>query len=233
MSTVNLDNRLNNPLLHLLHAVKLFIQNPPCLLRINSFEIVAFPLNIHHNRKRSLGMAPLFRGHFMRAGNCQIPSCPETDIIRQGSSRAGYKIRNALNTGQLHAVAGLFLILIRDLFRRSVTGEKPLNHKLQKTVLGRKLHTASEGNLPDLIHGIAVLPHSSGKAHIDMVFPQPFQKTDKPGVNPQNIFAEIFLSVFKLESSPPDGICKHTVGMMFQTPRAVSENQNRMRGRRL
>ena len=66
-----------------------------------------------------------------------------------------------------------------------------------------------------------------------MVFPQPLQKADKTGVNPEDILTEILFSVLKLKSSPADRIYKHTAGMVFQTPRPVSQNQNRMSGRRL
>ena len=135
MGAVDLNNGLNNPLLHRFHAVQLFIQNPPGLRRVNSLEIITFPLDIHHNGKGSLGVAPLLWRHLIGLGNSQISSGPKTDIIRQSPSCTVHKIRNTLNTGQFHAVPCFFFVFIRDFLRWSVTGQQPFNHKLQKSIL--------------------------------------------------------------------------------------------------
>ena len=135
MGAVDLNNGLNNPLLHRFHAVQLFIQNPPGLRRVNSLEIITFPLDIHHNGKGSLGVAPLLWRHLIGLGNSQISSGPKTDIIRQSPSCTVHKIRNTLNTGQFHAVPCFFFVFIRDFLRWRVTGQQPFNHKLQKSIL--------------------------------------------------------------------------------------------------
>ena len=61
MGTVNLDDRLDDPLLYPLHSIQLLIQDPSRLFRINGLKIVALPLDVHHDGQRSLGMTALFR----------------------------------------------------------------------------------------------------------------------------------------------------------------------------
>ena len=61
MGTVDLYDRLNDPLLYLFHAIQFLIQDPPRLGGINGLKIISFPLDVHHDRKSSLGVAALLR----------------------------------------------------------------------------------------------------------------------------------------------------------------------------
>ena len=178
-------------------------------------------------------MAPLLRGHLAGAGHRQVSSGPEPDIFRQGPACAGEKVRNALDTGKPHTVPGLLFVLVRYLRGGRIAGEKPLDHKLQKTVLRGQLGASSKRNLPDLVNRVSFLPHCAGEPHIDMVLPQPFQKADKPGVYAQNIRAYRILLPLKFKGGPPDRIGKHSVGVMLQLPRPVVQHQNGLLRRRL
>ena len=130
MGTVDLDNGLDDPLLNPLHAIKFFVQDPPCFYRIYRFKILALPLYIHHKRQRSLCMTALLRGNFMRTGNRQVSSGPQTDIFRHGIASTSHEIRNALNTGQTHIVTGLFSVLILVNLHWRITCQQSLDHKL-------------------------------------------------------------------------------------------------------
>ena len=55
-----------------------------------------------------------------------------------------------------------------------------------------------------------------------MVFSQPFQKADKPGINLQNVLADSSFLSFKLKSCPPDGVGKDPVGMVDKLPALLS-----------
>ena len=121
MSPVDLNNRFDDSLFHGLHAVKFLVQYPACLVRINGREIIALPLNIHHNGECSLSMPAFFRRYLMGAGHRQISPCPETDVVRQCPPCAGHEIRNALYAGQLHTVPGFIFIFVRDFLGWSVT----------------------------------------------------------------------------------------------------------------
>ena len=81
-------------------------------------------------------MTAFLRGNLMGTGDCQVSSGPEPDVIGKGSSCTGHKIRDALDTGKLHLIAGLVLILILGFLFRCITGKKPLDHELQETVFG-------------------------------------------------------------------------------------------------
>ena len=119
MRPVNLNDRLNNALLDPLHTVKLFIQNPTRLSGVDGLKIIALPLHIHHDGKRPLRMTALLRRNLMGTRHRQVPACPQPDIIGERLPCTVHKIRNALQTGQLHAIADLLPILIvcRLLFR--------------------------------------------------------------------------------------------------------------------
>ena len=115
MGTVNLYDGFDNTLLYFLHAVELFIKNSACLRWINGLKIIALPLNIHHDRQGSLGVPLLLRGYLMGAGHSQVSSGPELNIVRKRTACTGHEISDALETGQLHVIAGLVLILVRLL----------------------------------------------------------------------------------------------------------------------
>ena len=233
MGTVNLDNRLNDPLFYSFHAVKLFIQDPPGFLGINGLKIISFPLNIHHNGKGSLGVAPLLGRYFIGLGNRQVPSGPETDIVRQRPSCTVHKIRNTLDTGQFHAVPCFFLIFIRDFLRWRVAGQQPLDHKLKESILCGELCPSPEGCLPYLVYCILAFFYGPRKPYMNMVFSQPFQKADKPSIDLQDILVDSPFLSFKLKGCPPYGIGKDTVGMMDKFSRLVVQDQDRMLRRTL
>ena len=224
MGTVDLDNRLDDPLFDLFHAVKFFIQDPPRFLRIDRRKIIALPLNVHHNGKCALSMPPLLSRHFVGAGNGKVSSCPETDVVRQCPSGTGHKIRDALNAGQLHAVPGFLLVLVREFLRRRITGKKAFDHKLQKSILRGELSPASESDLPDLIDGILIPNCRAGELHIDMILSQPFQKAHKPGIDFQNIRINRSISIFQFKSGPSDRVCKDAAGMVLQFSLAVIQH---------
>ena len=45
----HMDNGLHDPLLDSLHAVQFLVQDPSGFHRINGFEVIALPLNVHHD----------------------------------------------------------------------------------------------------------------------------------------------------------------------------------------
>ena len=215
MGPVDLDDRLDDPLLHPLHPIEFFFQDPPCLGRVYGREIIILPLDIHHDRQSPLGVATLFRRHLIGTGHCQIPSGPETDIIRQGPPCAVHEIRDTLDAGQLHTVPGLPRILVRLLLRGRVAGQKPLDHKLKEAILRGKLASPAKGDLTDLIDRVTAFCICSGEPHIDVVLPQPFQKAYETGIDPQDIHADhAALSLFELKCRPPHRIGKYSRGMM-------------------
>ena len=171
-------------------------------------------------------MAPLLGRYFIGLGNRQIPSGPETDIVRQGPSCTGDKVRNTLDTGQLHAVPCFFLIFIGDFLGRSVAGQQPLDHKLKKSILCGKLCSSSKGDLTDLVYCILTFFYRSGKPYINMIFSQPFQKADKPGIDLQNILADSAFLSFKLKSRPPDGVGKDPAGMVDKLSCLIVQDQD-------
>ena len=227
MGTVDLNDRLDDTLFYTLHAIQFFIQNPTRFFRINGFKIIALPLNVHHNGQSSLGMSALFRRYFMGAGYSKVSACPQADVIRQRSSCTVHKIRNALDTGQLHIIAGLFLFFIHDTFCRCVTGKQTFDHKLQKSVFCGKLGTATICHLSDLIHCITVFPVLPGQAYTDMVIAQPFQQAYKTGIHQQDICCYRSLRLFKFKRRLLVLIGKHTPGMMVPFPFAVIQNEDR------
>ena len=115
MCAVDLDDRLNDPLFYPLHTIQFLVEYPARFFRIDCLKIISLPLNIHHDGKRPLGMSALLGRHFVGTCDRQISPRPESDIVRQSPPRAVHKICDALDAGQLHAVAGLLLILVRDL----------------------------------------------------------------------------------------------------------------------
>ena len=136
MRAVDLNDRFNDPLFHPLHPVKFFIQDPSGLLRVDGFEIIVFPLNIHHDRQRALRMASLFRGNLIGTRHRQISSGPEPNIVRQRPACTGHEIRDALQAGEFHLVTGLFLVFIFLFLRRRAAGKQPFDHKLKESILG-------------------------------------------------------------------------------------------------
>src|SRR5699024_10376271 len=138
-----------------------------------------------------------------------------------------------LDTGQLHAVAGLLLVLIRLLLRGRVTGKETLNHELEEAVFCRELHTASESDLANLIYSVLSILCRTGEAHIDVILSHPLQKTYEPRVDPQDICADSAVLPLELKGSPTDRIGENAVGMMLQLSGAVVQDKKRMFRRRL
>ena len=231
MSPVDLDDRLDNPLLHTFHPVQLFVQDLSRLHRIYGFKVIALPLDIHHNRERPLRMAAFFLRYFMRTGHSQISSGPETDIVGKRSSRTGHEIRNTLDTGEFHLIAGFFLFLtIRQIFR-GAAGKKPGDHKLKESVLRGELRSSSEGRLTDPVHCVPFFPVLAGKTHTDTVLTQPADQTDKARVDLQDIRADLpLLLFFELKRRPVDGIGKDAAGMMLPLAFTVVQIEDRSVG---
>ena len=158
------------------------------------------PLNVHHNRKCTLCMTSLLLGNLVRTGNCKITSCPETDVVRHGLSRTGHKIRDTLDAGQLHIIAVLILLIILLSFCRCATCKKTVDHKLKKSILSRKLGSSAKRNLPDLVDCISFICILSGKADVDVVFPEPFDQACETGINLSDICRKNTVIFFKLKS---------------------------------
>ena len=232
VGAVDLDDGLDDPLLHRFHAIQLFVQDPARLIRIHRREIISLPLDIHHDRQCALGMTALFRGHLMGARHRQVSPRPEADIVRQCSPCAGHEVRNALDAGQLHTVSVLLLVLIRLLLRGRVAGKETLDHELEEAVFCRKLHSASESDLTDLIYSVLAVLCRAGEAHIDVILSHPFQKAYKPRVDPQDICADSAVLSLELKGGPPDRVGENAVGVMLQLSGAVVQDKKRMfRGR--
>ena len=119
----------------------------------------------------------------MRSCHCQVSSCPETNIIRQSSSRAVHEISDALQAGELHVISGLFQTIIRFLLARRITRKQTLDHKLQKAVLRGQLGASAKCRLPDSVDRIALWPVFSRQPYTDVILSQPFQQTDKTGID--------------------------------------------------
>ncbi len=228
MGAVDLDDGFDNPLFHLLHAVQLLIQDAPGFLGIDGLKVVVFPLDIHHDRQGPLGVAALLRRDLVGAGHSQVSSGPEADIVRQGPSGAGNKVGDALEASQLHAVACLVLILVLRLICGSAACEQALDHKLKEAVLSGELCAAAKGDFTDLVNRITLFAVLAGKAHMDVVFPQPAQKTDKAGVYLQDVGGNISVLFIKYKGRSLDGICENTAGMMGKRLYAVVQKQNRL-----
>ena len=130
MGTVNLDDRLDDSLLYALHSIEFLIEDTARFVRIDCFKIVTLPLNIHHDRECSLRVSALLRRYLVGTGYRKVTSCPQTDIIRQCSSRTVHEICDTLQTGQLHIVAVFILILIFNFIRRCAAREQTIDHKL-------------------------------------------------------------------------------------------------------
>ena len=233
MSTVNLDNCFDDTLLYRFHSVKFFVKDPAGFLRVNCFEIVALPLYIHHNGKCTLGMTSLLRRYFVRTGNCEVSSCPETDIVRKGSSCAGHEISNTLNTRKFHFISCFFLIFFLNSLCRCAACKKSLNHKLKESVLCRKLGAATECCLTDLINCISIFLILSGETYIDMVLSKPFEKAYESGINTYNICAESSVFFFEFKGCTFDRISKNTAGMMLPLTAAVIQDHDRFLRRSL
>jgi len=228
MCTVDLDNRLDNTLFHTLHSIKLFIQDSPCLNRIDCFKIIVLPLDIQHNRKSPLCMMALFLGNFTGSCHCQISSGPESDIIRQCFACAGHKIGNTLNAGKLHLITVFLLFLILFCLSRCITLQKSLNHKLQKAILCRKLCAAAKSSFANAVYRISVLPVSTRQTYIDPAVSQPFQKTGKSGINFHHICCMVTVFFLKIKSSTVYRIGKHTAGMMFPLSLFIVKHHDRL-----
>ena len=130
MCTVNLNDSLYNSLLYALHAVKFFVKHLTGILWINCLKIIALPLDIHHNRKRTLRMALLLWGNLVRTGYSQISSRPQTNIVWKCLSCTCQKVCNALKASDLHIIAKLFFIFIFSLFCWCIACKQTVNHKL-------------------------------------------------------------------------------------------------------
>jgi len=89
---VDLNNRLDNALLDPLHAIELLVEDPACFYRINGLEIIALPLNIHHDGQSSLGMPSLFLRHFTGPCDRQVAAGPEANLIWQSLACAHHKV---------------------------------------------------------------------------------------------------------------------------------------------
>ena len=176
-------------------------------------------------------MAAFFLRYFMRTGHSQIPSGPETDIVGKSSSRAGHEIRNTLDTGEFHLVAGFFLFLtIRQIFR-GAAGKKSGDHKLEESVLRGELRSSSESRLTDPVHRVSLFPVLAGKTYTDTVLAQPADQADKTRVDFQDIRADLpLLLFFELKRSPVDGIGKDAAGMMLPLAFTVVQIEDRSVG---
>ena len=235
MGAVNLYDGLYDSLLDPFHAVQFLIQNPAGLHGINGFKIVILPLNVHHDGKGALGMAPLLRSHFMGAGHRQVPAGPNPYIVRQRPAGAVHEISKALNTGQLHVVPDFLLVLLCQFCLRRAACQQPFNHKLEKTVLRRQLGPSSKGHLPNLIDRVSVPAVLTGQSDTDMVFPQPAQQAGETGVNLQDIRSDSPVLLLELESGPLGLVGENAAGMVSPGPAAVIQNKHGLlrRSRRL
>ena len=179
MCPVDLDDRLDDSLLYLLHAVKLLVQNPPGLFRVNGLKIIVLPLNIHHNRERALGMTALLGADLAGAGHCQIPAGPELDVVRKGPACAGHEVCDASEDWSASSHRRFPPDPHPPDPQKGRCWTEAAHHKLQKSVLRRKLGASSEGRLADSIDRIAVRPVLSGKAHVDTMLSKPFHQAYK------------------------------------------------------
>ena len=187
MRAVDLDDRLDDPLLDRLHAVEFLVKNTPGLDGIDGFEIIVLPLDVHHDGEGALGVPSLLRGDLVGAGDRQVAAGPQADIVRQSAAGTFHKIGDALQTGQLHPVSGLIDILIGEVLGGGIGGQQALDHKLQEAVLRGELGLTAESRLADLVDSIAVRTVLSGEAHADPVLAEPLDEAGKPGVNAQHI----------------------------------------------
>ena len=149
-------------------------------------------------------------------------------MVRQSLSSAGHKVCNALQTGQLHVIAILFLSLLPCFLCRRRAGKQPFNHKLQKSVLCRQLGSAAKGNLPDPVDTVSFLPVFSRKAHRNMVFSQPLQKAYKTGIQLPDIRCSHTVLLLKFKRSSLYRIGKDPARMMRPLSLPVIQNQNRL-----
>ena len=130
MRAVDLDDCLHNTLFDAFHTVKFFIENTACSNRIDGFEVIALPLNVHHDGEGTLGMAAFFRGNFMGTCNGKVASCPQADIIRQGAAGTDHKVCDALKAGQLHIISIFRCLFLRHFFCRGTARLKTSDHIL-------------------------------------------------------------------------------------------------------
>ena len=173
-------------------------------------------------------MAALLRRNLVRAGHSQVSSGPETDVVRQGPARTGHEICDALNARELHLISGFLLILVLRFLLRCIAGEKPLDHKLQETVLGGKLRAASKSRLTDLINRIAPGSILAGKPHMNMVITQPPDQAHETGVHFQDVRAQNAVLLLELKGGLFLRIGKNAAGMMFPLSHAVGEHKDRL-----
>ena len=164
--------------------------------------------------------------NLMGTGNCKISSGPKSDIIRKCSAGTGNKVCNALQTGQFHIIPCFFLIFIFRLFFRRIAGQKPFNHILKKSVFRRKLGSSTESNFSDFIYSITLFPVCTGETYTDMIFSQPSKKTDKTGIDLQNIRTDRSTFFIKFKGSPMDRIGENTTGMVLPFSLTIIKNQN-------
>ena len=226
MGTVDLDDRLNNPLFYTFHSIKFLIQDTTCFLGINRLKVIMFPLNVHHDGKCSLSMTSFLLGNLMGAGNCQVSSRPETDIIRHGLSGTGHKVGDTLNAGELHVITVFFLLIVLIYFCRCTACKETLDHELKKSILCRKLGTAAKSDLTDLVNGISLFCILSGKTDVDMIFSEPFDQACKTRIDLQDICRKNTVLFLELKCSLLCRIGKISAGMMFPLSFAVIQDQH-------
>ena len=184
------------------------------------------PLNIHHDGKCSLGMASFLLRNLMRTGNCQISSCPETDIIRHSLSGTVHKVGDTLNTGKLHIVTVFFLLIVLIFFCRRTACKQTLDHKLKKSIFCRKLGATAKSDLPDFVNSISFFRILSGKADVDMIFSKPSDQTCKTGINLQNICRKNTVLFLELKCRLLCRVGKISTGMMLPFSFAVIQDQH-------
>ena len=231
MRSVDLNDRFDDPLLDLVHAVQFFIENFTRLHRVNRLEIIALPLHVQHDGKRSLRMPPFFRADLLRSCDSQVSPRPEPDIRRERPAGAGKEIRNALQACELHVIAFRVRVVVFLRFIERTALQEPCNHKLQKSVFRGQLGLSAGIHFPDFVDGKSLLRMRSGQPHADLIVPEPRKKGCKPAVHPQDIHRAAF-SRSRLITESRSFIRAHenTADMMLQRGILIIQYQNRMRG---
>ena len=202
MRAVDLDDGLDDSLLHLLHAVELFIQNPSRLDRINGTEGRILPLDVQHDGQGALRVASLIRSDLGGAGNRQIPARPLQDMRRERSSRHIQEIRDTLKARQLHLVAfDLVGVLIR-LLGRSLRRKESCNRVLKEPVLRGELCFSAGIHLADLVDAVAAVRDFTRQADIDAVVPEPADQILKPLIDLPDVGLRRRSVCHEMESCP-------------------------------
>ena len=214
MGPVDLDNCLNDSLLYFFHSVKLFVQYFSGLRRINGIKVVAFPADVQHGGQCSLRVSFFLRGNLRGFCHRKISSCPDLNIFRQGASGACQEICDCLNACDFHVITGKLRVFAFLFGFRSLTGEQPLYHVLQKSVLRREFGTAAESFFTDPIDRVPIFSVFAGKPDRNPVGSKPFQKAYKTCVYFQDVSA--FYSAFsvKLEGCSVGRVGKNPMGMV-------------------